>query len=431
MGTDWRPAKRLPSLEWQDQRKASKSAESKKVSKSIVPSPDHLLPEMQVEPPTEQLAPKPQIRVNPDAENPPWSGFDLLIIGMVLLAALFFFSAVFFMLALRQSQSSGKSAIELSRTPGPQIIVPSMTMAYFVMLGAMYALVTRHRRRPFWQAVGWQWPSGWWLGYIVTGGVLAVGLGELSRLLPIPKSLPMDRFFQNRQGAYLMMFFGVAIAPFAEEMLFRGFLYPVLDRWLETLFMTPQRIRRGCVWLLIMAGWGYLEHHLPIAWSLLLAAVAFLGTAALFVAQSLRSRGRQAHFVLLPGAALVAWGLASRSIVDHAFGSATAGLVVLACLLAVVSTASPVEVSAAGRWGRFLAVLITSAGFALVHGEQLGQAWGPLLVLFMVGLVLTLARVVTRSVTPGFLIHVGYNLTLFSLLYLGTDHFRHLERMTQ
>ena len=69
--------------------------------------------------------------------------------------------------------------------------------------------------------------------------------------------------------------------------------------------------------------------------------------------------------------------------------------------------------------------------FAMVHGEQLGQAWGPLLVLFVVGLVLTSTRVVTRSVTPGLLIHVGYNLMLFGVLYIGTDHFRHLERMTQ
>ena len=93
--------------------------------------------------------------------------------------------------------------------------------------------------------------------------------------------------------------------------------------------------------------------------------------------------------------------------------------------------APTVEVLAAGRWGRFLAVLATSLGFAMVHSEQLGQACGPLLMLFVVGLVLTITRVLTRSVTPGFLIHVGYNLTLFSVLYLGTDHFRHLERMTQ
>ena len=82
--------------------------------------------------------------------------------------------------------------------------------------------------------MGWRWPGDWWLGYVVAGRLLAVGLGLLSRLLPIPKSLPMDQFFQDRQGAYLMMIFGVAVAPFAEEMLFRGFLYPVLDRWLQT-----------------------------------------------------------------------------------------------------------------------------------------------------------------------------------------------------
>ncbi|HMJ22887.1 MAG TPA: CPBP family glutamic-type intramembrane protease, partial [Terriglobales bacterium] len=213
-------------------------------------------------------------------------------------------------------------------------------------------------------------------------------------------------------------------------MLFRGFLYPVLDRWLQTLWMNPRQIRRGCVWLLIMAGWGFIEHRLPLAESVLLAVFVLLATAAMFVARS-RKAGGQARLVLFPGAALVAWGLASRSLGHQGFESATIALVVLAALLGLIGMAPPVGVSVAGRWGRLLAVLITSGGFALVHSEQLGQAWGPLLVLFVVGLVLTLTRVVTRSVTPGLLVHVGYNLTLFTLLYLGTDHFRHLERMTQ
>jgi membrane protease YdiL (CAAX protease family) len=305
-----------------------------------------------------------------------------------------------------------------------------MTLAYIVMLTAMYVLVKRRYQRAFWQAVAWRWPGDWWLGYMVGGGLLAVGLGLLSRLLPIPKSLPMDQFFRDRQGAFLMMIFGVAVAPFSEEMLFRGFLYPVLDRWLQTLFMTPHQIRRSCVWILIMAGWGFLENRLPLAESVLLAVLVFLATAALFVARSMKP-DKQAQLVLLPGAALVAWGLASRSLGHHAFESVTIALVVLASLLGLISMAPPVAASAAGRWGRFLAVLITSGAFAMIHSEQLGQAWGPLLVLFMVGLVLTLTRVVTRSITPGLLVHMGYNLTLFSLLFLGTDHFRHLERMTQ
>lgn len=386
---------------------------------------------MQIEPPLEPAVTEPDIPVNPGAENPPWSGLDLLLIGLVLVVSLFFFSSLLFVVVLHTSPSSpGISSAELSKNPGPLVIVPSMTLAYLVMLVAMYVLVKRHYRRPFWQAVAWRWPGDWWLGYVVGGGLLAVGLGLLSRLLPIPKSLPMDRFFQDRQGAYLMMIFGVAVAPFAEEMLFRGFLYPVLDRWLQTLWMSPRQIRRGSAWLLIMVGWGFIEHRLPLAESVLLAVFVLLATAAMFVARS-RKAGGQARLVLFPGAALVAWGLASRSLGHQGFESATIAFVVLAALLGLIGMAPPVGVSVAGRWGRLLALLITSGGFALVHGEQLGQAWGPLLVLFVVGLVLTLTRVVTRSVTPGLLVHVGYNLTLFTLLYLGTDHFRHLERMTQ
>ena len=393
--------------------------------------PDHLLPEMQIEPPAEPVVAPPEAPINPGAENPPWSGLDLLLIGLVLVAALFFFSSIFFIVALRISPSSGVSASELRGNPGPLVIVPSMTLSYLAALAAMYVLVTRHRRRPFWQAVAWRWPSGWWVGYIVTGSMVAVVLGLLSRYLPIPKSLPMDRFFQNRQGAYVMAFFGVGVAPFAEEMLFRGFLYPVLDRWLATLLMTPRQLRRACIWVLIVAAWGYIEHRLPLTWCVLLAVVVFLLTAALLGGRSMSLDGGRTHAAWLPGVVLVAWGLASRSIADRVFGSATIALVVLACLLGLISMVSPVQPSVAGRWGRFLAVVATSAGFAMVHGEQLGQAWGPLLVLFVVGLVLTLARVLTRSVAPGFLIHVGYNLTLFTLLYLGTDHFRHLERITQ
>ncbi len=387
---------------------------------------------MQVEPPVEPAPTTHPVTINPGAENPPWSGLDLLIVGLVLVVSLFLFSSIFFVVVLHSSLSQGISAAELGKNPGPLVIVPSMTLAYLAMLMAMYGVVTRHRQLPFWQTVGWRWPKNLgWAGFMLGGAVLAVGLGELSRLLPIPKSLPMDQFFQNRQGAYLMMIFGVGIAPLAEEMFFRGFLYPVLDRWLETLFMTPRQVRRGCVYMLIMAGWGYVEHWLPLAWSVLVAVVVFLAAGALVVAGSVRSGERPSGLMLLPASAIVAWGLASGPISDHAFEIVTTALLVLAVLLGLFSMTPMRDATVAGRWGRFLAVLATSFAFAMVHSEQLGRAWGPLLVLFVVGLVLTITRVVTRSVTPGLLIHVGYNLMLFSVLYLGTDHFRHLERMTQ
>ncbi|MFZ0284278.1 MAG: hypothetical protein WAL32_03545, partial [Terriglobales bacterium] len=60
-----------------------------------------------------------------------------------------------------------------------------------------------------------------------------------------------------------------------------------------------------------------------------------------------------------------------------------------------------------------------------------GHAWGPVLVIFLVGLTLTITRAVTKSVASGFLIHVAYNTTLSVALYVGTDGFRHLEKLNQ
>ena len=81
------------------------------------------------------------------------------------------------------------------------------------------------------------------------------------------------------------------------------------------------------------------------------------------------------------------------------------------------------------RAGAAVAIVVTSVAFALVHGGQYGWAWSVVLLMFLVGLVLTLVRARTGSVASGFLLHAAYNLTLFALLYLSTDRFRHLERM--
>lgn len=78
--------------------------------------------------------------------------------------------------------------------------------------------------------------------------------------------------------------------------------------------------------------------------------------------------------------------------------------------------------------GSVPAIALTAGGFALLHSEQLAHAWVPLLMLFAVGAVLTVVRARTKSVATTVLIHMGYNLTLFALLFYATDGFRHMER---
>ncbi len=76
-------------------------------------------------------------------------------------------------------------------------------------------------------------------------------------------------------------------------------------------------------------------------------------------------------------------------------------------------------------------ILLTGFLFALIHASQLGKAWGPVFVLFFVGVALTAVRQLAHSVAAAVLVHIGYNATLFSLLYAASDGFRHLEKVAR
>lgn len=80
--------------------------------------------------------------------------------------------------------------------------------------------------------------------------------------------------------------------------------------------------------------------------------------------------------------------------------------------------------------GLIASVILTAAAFAAIHGAQLGYAWAPVLSIFVVGLAFTLVRVRTNSVASSFLMHCGYNFALFAALWLASDHYRHLEKVT-
>jgi membrane protease YdiL (CAAX protease family) len=81
--------------------------------------------------------------------------------------------------------------------------------------------------------------------------------------------------------------------------------------------------------------------------------------------------------------------------------------------------------------GVTFAIFATAVAFALLHGAQLGFSWGPVLVIFLVGLVLTIVRARKNSVAASVLIHMAYNGTITIAMFAATDGFRHLEKLNQ
>jgi membrane protease YdiL (CAAX protease family) len=83
-------------------------------------------------------------------------------------------------------------------------------------------------RTSFFRGVEWRWGAavrarGRLMGTAVFCLLLAVVDGKF---MPGPENAPIDEAFRKPEAAWFMVFFGILLAPFFEEMLFRGFLVP-------------------------------------------------------------------------------------------------------------------------------------------------------------------------------------------------------------
>jgi membrane protease YdiL (CAAX protease family) len=229
--------------------------------------------------------------------------------------------------------SVGKATTDVHYTIG------SMAMLYLITFGASLLVFPLLWNKSLF--AGLQWNAGAalrcyqpLLGAACICFVLAL-VDEV--LLPGPADAPIDKLFDSRAAAWLLFAFGVTIAPFFEELIFRGFILPALCTAYD--------------------------------WSVEKAT----GGSA-------------------PPLNLV--GHPQWSIGAMVFGS-----------------------------------IATSVPFALMHAEQTAWSLGPFLLLVCVSLVLCWARIATHSLAASVLVHASYNFLLFSLMLLGTNGFKHLDKM--
>jgi membrane protease YdiL (CAAX protease family) len=76
-----------------------------------------------------------------------------------------------------------------------------------------------------------------------------------------------------------------------------------------------------------------------------------------------------------------------------------------------------------------VAAILSSIPFALMHAAQIGYAWGVVGILYGVSLALSYVRIRTQSLACSTLMHGTYNFTIFFLLFISTDGFRHMEKL--
>jgi len=192
----------------------------------------------------------------------------------------------------------------------PFFLLALQTVFYGLMLAYTYVLVALSHAQPFWQMLRWRrMTAGKTLACLVGGALLTVAIALLPPVLPDANQFPLENLFNSRAAAFAIGAFAVLVAPFMEEMIFRGILF------------------------------GIFESQVGIRFAILMTAILFGG----------------------------------------------------------------------------------------LHVPEYWGAWNHMFLIFLVGLVFSLARGRSGSLAPSVFLHVGYNGSMMIALFLSTQHFRNLN----
>ncbi|MEO8049247.1 MAG: CPBP family intramembrane glutamic endopeptidase [Acidobacteriota bacterium] len=102
---------------------------------------------------------------------------------------------------------------------------------YLLLVGALYLVVALRYGQPFWASLGWTFPIPHALLLLAAGPALTIALSALGVILRAPlDSSQIEILIKSRASLGAIILFGVLLAPIFEEMLFRGFLLPLLVR---------------------------------------------------------------------------------------------------------------------------------------------------------------------------------------------------------
>jgi len=118
-----------------------------------------------------------------------------------------------------------------------QVLISVATIFYFwILVRIRSAKPAAPATEGFWRTIGFRplgvdgTSAGRVLLCLLAGVAVSIAVDVSSTFMGKQPPTSMDNLFQSRTGVLALMFFGVLVAPLVEEMMFRGFLYPVVAR---------------------------------------------------------------------------------------------------------------------------------------------------------------------------------------------------------
>ncbi|MEI9977567.1 MAG: CPBP family intramembrane glutamic endopeptidase [Edaphobacter sp.] len=160
----------------------------------------------------------------PPADPPsriPHLGHALLFL---LILGFFFFTDSLLLGLTHPGAAKGKVAATIST----KLLIGSQALSYIGTLGLSWLVFPLIWKRPFAEGLQLNPDAARRNAFrlIPIGLILSFAVQAATSLISLPKTIPLDDFFRTRSDVWLVTAFGILVAPFFEEVAFRGFLLP-------------------------------------------------------------------------------------------------------------------------------------------------------------------------------------------------------------
>jgi membrane protease YdiL (CAAX protease family) len=161
----------------------------------------------------------------------PWTVKNLLVLlccaFLALLAANFLATTGYMLIA---PASYWKRAPEALRYDA--IFNSALVMIFHVLFtGVIYLFLVVNHGLPFWQTLAWRRISARAAGICALAGVaMAILIQFAPPLLPSTQDYPLQKMFNSPASGYTLAAFAILIAPFMEELIFRGLLFAFFEK---------------------------------------------------------------------------------------------------------------------------------------------------------------------------------------------------------
>lgn len=160
-----------------------------------------------------------------------WNGWDAWVMFAVAIAGSIFVSTlctIGYLLLESSFHWAPKNKTQLGENP--YFVLMVQFLLYVLLFAFLFLLITRKYRLPFMDSLGLRRLSSDQVQrFVLIGLGLALLVMGAARLFHSNQPTPLEKIFGEGRAIYFLGLFGILIAPFTEEMIFRGFLYPVFE----------------------------------------------------------------------------------------------------------------------------------------------------------------------------------------------------------